>query len=101
MLVNGRPVDLPVRWAEGTLAARTGTPTTVRLALLDDDVNPLALAWRIGGAQLTVVRLDWPRPDADTALSACVRALKPLARLSPQATTPPPTAVRAIAAWSW
>lgn len=110
VLVNGRPVDLPVRWAEGTLAARSGKPTAVRLALLDDDVNPLALAWRIGGAQLTVVRLDWPRPDADTALaaelqragrvvlpglyfdfgqatlqsgseaalSACVRALKPL-----------------------
>ena len=70
VLVNGRPVDLPVRWAEGTLSARSGKPTAVRLALLDDDVNPLALAWRIGGAQLTVVRLDWPRPDADTALAA-------------------------------
>jgi OmpA-OmpF porin, OOP family len=75
VLVNGRPVELPVRWAEGTLAARYGTRMAVRLALLDDDANPLALSWRIGGTQLTVVRLDWPRPDAGAALAAELQRL--------------------------
>ncbi|KQW44827.1 MULTISPECIES: OmpA family protein [unclassified Roseateles] len=69
VLVNGRVVDLSVRWAEGLLTARDGTRVAVRLAVLDDDANPLALAWRIAAAQLTVVRLDWPRPDAGTALA--------------------------------
>lgn len=85
VLVNGRPVDLPVRWAEGTLAARRGTPTAVRLdwPRPDADTALAAELQRTGRVVLPGLYFDFGQATlqsaSEAALSACVRALKPLA----------------------
>lgn len=68
--VCGRMLPLPVLRAQGELRLRTGQPVPVQLDVLDDPRNPLALSWQIGGHRLAVVRIDWPRPDDASRLTA-------------------------------
>ncbi|MET0293109.1 MAG: OmpA family protein [Steroidobacteraceae bacterium] len=67
VIVNGKPRSLPVLLAAGRFSATDGSTIDADLALLDDPRNPLALRWRIGDAQLRVVRIDWPQPKAALA----------------------------------
>lgn len=60
VLVNGRPLTLPVVVADGVFAAKNGASIRAELSLLDDPANPLALQWRIGTTSLRAVRIDFP-----------------------------------------
>lgn len=56
VLLNGKPATLKAIRARGAMGGQQ-----VELVLLDDPINPLALAWRVGdSAQLRVVRIQMP-----------------------------------------
>ena len=67
VLVNEVLRELPILVAAGRLAARSGETMDAELRFLDDPANPIALAWRIGKAELRVVRIDLPQPPPDLA----------------------------------
>lgn len=64
VVLDGRPVALPVLVARGRFTARDGKAFDAELSLLDDETNPLALAWRMGRSTLRVVRIDRPATAA-------------------------------------
>lgn len=59
VIVNDRPVDLPVVRAKGMLAIEDSD-----FFFLDDEANPLTLRFDIGRAKLRVIRISFP-PGAD------------------------------------
>lgn len=67
VLVNQVPRELPVVVAAGRLVAKSGEAMDAELSFLDDTANPIALAWRIGKAELRVVRIDFPQAQPDLA----------------------------------
>lgn len=69
VLANDRAVRVPALVATGTLLNRKRQPLDVQLTFLDDPANPLALEWRIGTSSLRTVRINWPQPDAGSALA--------------------------------
>lgn len=60
VLVNDRKQLLPVLVARGTFIAKNGRQIDAELSFLNDSANPIALQWRIGEANLRVVRIDYP-----------------------------------------
>ena len=72
--VNGVATELPVLVSTGRFTARDGRTMDAELSLLDDPANPLALQWRIAGAALRVVRLDFPVPRASQGLADRLKA---------------------------
>ena len=67
VLVNGRARALPALVGAGRFVAEDGRAIDAELAILDDDANPIAPYWRIGGSELRVVRIDCPEPRARRA----------------------------------
>lgn len=74
VLVNGTAQNLPVLVASGPLTAKNGQSLNAELSFLDDPANALALQWRVGGATLRTVRIDYPPPPQ--ALAAALKAEK-------------------------
>lgn len=67
VLVNQTASDLPVVVAAGRFVAKSGESMEAELSFLDETANPIALAWRIGKAELRVVRIDFPQQKSEWA----------------------------------
>lgn len=105
VIVNGEPRDLPALVAAGHLTAKNGQALDAELSFLDDPANPIALQWRMGAANLRVVRIDFPTPRSELAqnLKARKRVTLPgllfdfgSASLRPESQTSLPAVLEAI-----
>lgn len=65
VLVNGRPRELRVIHARGTLQGDNGNaPDPVDVLALDDLENPLFLRWKDSKSDARIVRIDYPEASA-------------------------------------